>query len=716
MGHRSLNQGAIFLALSASLTATATAQTPAQAPPPDDTPPPPHGQVIIQSHGEPPPAPDEPGYNAPAPIPAEPVQSGNDDAKADVSDTERTALLITSYDLDARVNPAQSALSMRAQLTVRNSGTTPLRQLALQISSTLHWESATLVNGPARTHLALAQHRLDTDADHTGAEAEALLPLPEPLAPGATASLDLFYSGTLAESAGRLQRLGANAAQQQSTDWDAISTAWIGLRGFGNVLWYPVASPQLFLGDGNNLFAAVGATRLREQAAFMRMRLSVSYTGGAPVAAYFCGRRQDLKITADDPDATVFTGSGVAQAEFPAELLGFRTPSLFVLDLPESFPAQAAPAASLGQGSGPAPDPSSSSSSSSDSSAAPDAPSPAPFSAGKQSAAVVADVSHSPFVAVETTDEGAALSFGAAADRVAPLLREWLGPSPLSALTVIDHRGQPYQDGPLLVGPMAVLGTSPEYTALLQSLTHAWVQTGQPWMDEGLAQFFALLWTERQDGRTSANAALDELLRPVGLVEPDFSGAIVAGKPKVGQPLVAAQDDLFYRRKAAAVWWMLRALVGDGNLHQALSAWRVQPISTASPTDQAIAFERLLEKLSGKDLAWFFADWVLHDRGLPDLTITDVAAIQGSSDAGKAGGWLVAVTVRNEGGAAADVPVVIHSGNARPTEARMRVAGLSSATQRIRVENQPTAIDVNDGSVPELQTSTHTAPIDVTPR
>ena len=601
-GRRSSNTGAIFLTLCAGFVATARAQNPAQpsaAAPESTSTSTPHGQVIIQSHGQPPPAPDEPGYSAAAPTASDTGQAGDLATKADISDLERSALLITSYDLDARLNPAQSTLSMRAQITVRNTGTTTLKLLPLQVSSTLHWESATLVNGALRTHLALAQHRLDTDADHTGAETEVLLPLPEPLAPGATASLDLFYSGTLTESAGRLQRLGANAAQQRSTDWDAVSAGWTGLRGFGNVLWYPVASPQLFLGDGNSLFEAVGAARLREQSASMRMRLSVSYTGGAPVAAYFCGRRQDLNTTADDADASVFTGSGVARAEFSAEPLGFRTPSLFVLDFPETFPTQLAttgasePEAAAGALS-------SSSSSSSPSSTIPASPTNMPpqtsASAGKQSSnAVGTDVARPPFVAVETTDQGAALSFGAAADHVAPLLREWLGPSPLSALTVIDYPGQPYQDGPLLVGPIAVLGTSPENSALVQSLTHAWVQTGQPWMDEGLAQFFALLWTERQDGRAAANATLDEMVRPVGLAEPDVSAAVTAGAPRKGQPLIAAQDDLFYRRKAAAVWWMLRGLVGDGNLHQALAAWRVQPVSTASPAEQAVALEHLLQ-------------------------------------------------------------------------------------------------------------------------
>ena len=658
------------------------------------------GQILIQSHGDPPPAPGEPGY--PAAVNTTPMGQqalANDTATADLTDAERSALLITGYDLDARINPTRSGLNMRAQLTVRNTGGAPLKQLALQISSTLHWESATLVQGPQRTRLALAQYTLDTDADHTGAENEAILPLPEPLAPGAIASLDLFYSGTVAGSTGRLARLGANASQSESTDWDTISTVWTGLRGFGNVLWYPVASPQLFLADGNALFAAIGHTRLLERDARMHLRLAVEYTGNAPAAAYFSGRRQDLKAFADDPDAPVETGSGVARAEFPAEPLGFRTPSLFLLAVPETFPGSSTAAPS-------ADDTASSSSSSAKTPA--DPPSTAENVTTESTPAVSADSTPGPpFLAVESVDPGSTAGFVAAANHVAPLLREWLGSRPLSALTAIDFYGQPYGDGPLLVGPLAVLGTSGEGGTLIQSLTHAWVQTGQPWMDEGLGEFFGLLWTERERGRATANAQLGELMRPVTLAEPEpAAGASVAP----GQPLVEAADDLFYRRKAGAVWWMLRGIVGDGALHQALAAWRTQPASAAPATEQAIAFQHLLEKLSGKDLGWFFSDWVLRDRGLPDLTLTDVAAVQEPASPGHAAGWLVAVTVRNEGAAVADVPVSVFSGSAH-NESRVRVPGFSTVTQRVLVEAPPTQVSVNDGGTPEVRSATHTREI-----
>ena len=660
--------------------------SPPTAPAPDpDQPVLPKGQILIQSHGEPPLG----GLSAPPGDPGQASQAvPTTDAKVDVSDAERSALTFTGYDLDARLDLARSGLAMRARVTVRNDGSTPLGELALQLSSTLHWDSATLIDDDRRTQLTLAQHKLDTDADHTGAAEEAVLRLPTPLAPGASASLDLFYSGTVTQSGDRLARLGAGPAQGRSADWDSISPEWTGLRGFGDVLWYPVASPQLFLADGNTLFLAVGRTRRREQTAVVRMRLSVTYTGEPPAAAYFCGRRQELKSLADTPDAATATGTGLATAEFTPEPLGFRLPSLFVIQGAEALAGGPGAPATGGQAF----------SSSSDSN-----PSAGGATGLRTRPAPFVPATDSPVVAVASTDPGIGAGLGSAADHAASLLVDWLGPRPLSALTVLDHDGQPFQDGPLLVAPAATLETSPQAPALVYSLTHAWVQTGQPWMDEGLAQFFALLWVEREQGRDVALSQLHELMQPVALAEPNLEPGSASAP---GQPLIAAPDELFYRRKAAAVWWMLRDVAGEKPLRAALSAWRTQPESQAAPEAQALGFQHLLEKLSGKDLGQVFADWVLHDRGLPDLSITDVATSQTPAGPGHTTGYLLAVTVRNEGGSVADVPLTVRSGQFSTTQ-RMRIPGFGQSTERVLVESTPTEIVVNDGSTPEIGSSTH---------
>ena len=115
----------------------------------------------------------------------------------------------------------------------------------------------------------------------------------------------------------------------------------------------------------------------------------------------------------------------------------------------------------------------------------------------------------------------------------------------------------------------------------------------------------------------------------------------------------------------------------------------------------------MLEKTSGKDLAWFFNDWVLHDRGLPSLSIVDVTPRELPAGTGHGKSWLVAVTVHNAGAAAVEVPLVIRSGTFSTTK-RIRVPGLSNTTERVVVESAPTDVILNDGSTPEAGPSTHT--------
>ncbi len=159
---------------------------------------------------------------------------------------------------------------------------------------------------------------------------------------------------------------------------------------------------------------------------------------------------------------------------------------------------------------------------------------------------------------------------------------------------------------------------------------------------------------------------------------------------------------------------MLRNIAGDKPLQQALTEWRDQPFASDDATIQAIAFEKLLEKTSGKDLGWFFADWVLRDRGLPDLSIVDVEPRLMAAGKGHDTGWLVSVTVRNEGAPAVDVPLNILSG-AFTTNTRIHIPGFSNATTRVIVNAPPTEVILNDGSTPEVRAATHTREVVLQP-
>jgi len=497
--------------------------------------------------------------------------------------------------------------------------------------------------------------------------------------------LDMLYSGMIAANGARLEAIGTPPAAASDADWDTVAALPNGLltalRGFGTVLWYPVAAPQLFLGDGATLFQFISETRRREASAVIHLRIAMEYDGEPPAAAYFCGRRRAMTAISDDVNSPVAAGHGIATAEFAAEPLGFRPMSLFIVAYPEHLiaPAPASAAAST------------SSSSSSEPVAA---------------STLVVD-SGPPLLAVETDDDGSLKRLADSAESVAPLLQHWFGARPLSALTVLDHDGQPFEDGPLLVAPIAGLAGSSSMSALTHSLAHAWVQTGQPWLDEGLPQFAELLEVEQQQGRDVAIAQLQELVRPLDLAEVVVDPAKATSE---GEPMMTASEELYYRRKSAAVWWMLRDIVGEDLLQAALTAWCEQPVSVQSPRDQAVALEHLLEKTSGKDLGWFFADWVLRDRGLPDLSIVGVEPHLLPAGESHASGWLVSVTVRNDGGAAADVPLVIRSGTFSTTR-RMRIAGFATSTERVLVESAPSEVVVNDGSTPEVSSSTHTQKI-----
>ena len=313
---------------------------------------------------------------------------------------------------------------------------------------------------------------------------------------------------------------------------------------------------------------------------------------------------------------------------------------------------------------------------------------------------------------METNDETRLPLLFAAAKDAGAILKDWLGLQPLTSLTVLDQAGQPFEDGALLVAPLRDLTGADAGPALTYGLSHAWIDTGEPWMDEGLAQFFVLLSVERTRGREAAEAQLATVVEPLALGETapaEHPDPAETGGPEP-QPLPEAWSEIFYRRKAAAVWWMLRDLAGEEVLKQALQTWRARPVSRNNPAQNALLFEGELEKISGKNFHWFFDDWVLHDRGLPDLSIGEVTPRELVSSTGRKTGWLVAVTVHNDGAAVADVPVVVRANSLSATQ-RMRIPGFATVTQRVLIEAAPTDIFVNDGSIPEQRTSRHSKAI-----
>ena len=579
----------------------------------------------------------------------EKAKAAAEQTNVEVSDTERSSLTFTAYDLDVHLIPAESRMAVHAGFTVKNSGSEALKRLVFQISSSLQWESFGVQSDGRVLPLQFVVHTIDTDADHSGKATEAVVALSQALLPGASLDLTSFYSGEVTLSAERLERIGAPLDKAAEADWDQISAERIALRGFGNVLWYPTAAAPVFLGDGAKLFQSVGQNKLLQADATVHLRLTVEYVGDAPDAAFFCGRREQLVKVSENQNVPVAESPGVATAEFSQRRLGFRAPSLFITDR-------------------------------------------------------AGTVTDNNLISAVTDHYDALPNYGAAATKVQPLLTEWLGAAPLGVLTILDHAGQPFEDDAMLVAPIRASTSTELELPLAHSLTHAWFGSSHVWLDEGVAQFMSLLWIEQSQGREVAVQRLEQEANTLALAEPALTANAVPGVE--GQSLIRASDEVYYRTKAAAVLWMLRSIVGDAALQQALQAYRSDKLDN-DPKE----FQRVLEHSAKRDLAWFFEDWVYRDRGLPDLSIASVTPRPLDKIGNKGAGWLVAVEVKNDGDAAAEVPVTVRSGTLTSTQ-RLRIAGRSSASTRMVFEGTPTEVIVNDGTVPEMTAMIHTRQIE----
>ncbi|HEY1986903.1 MAG TPA: hypothetical protein VGG85_15920 [Terracidiphilus sp.] len=564
-------------------------------------------------------------------------------------DGERQAVTFTDFDMDVHLRLESHQIAVRALLTVRNDGKVPLNRIPLQISSSLDWERIQVQGKDA----AIQEATLNSDSDHTGQLHEAAVPLAAPLAPGAKLPLDVTYSGTIGASAQRLLAIGTPENLALHSDWDRIDTAFTGLRGFGNVAWYPVSAVPVILGDGARLFDEIGEHKLRMAGAHFRIRLTVEFPPGqSPTIAVINGHPAPLKVT-DSPanDSEVF---GVATAQADSAALGFDAPSLFVA-IRKAHPGTNLTAWAL-----------------------PD-------------------------------NEVAVQSWTSAAAAVTPFLQGWLGQRPRAELTLLDlpdPEDAPYETGALLATSLHEGPPEQLDGILAHALTHAWMQSPRAWLSEGVAHFMGTLWTEKQQGREKALGALEAGRPALALAEPDSPGE------SSGQPLAQAISPVFYRTKATYVLWMLRDIAGDPTLSAALRAYDpAQDRSRGTVKDPVpSSFEVLVEQAgSRRDLSWFFSDWVDADKGLPDLTIESVFPT-----AQQSGDWLVAVNVANSGYAAAEVPITVRSAATSVTQ-RIRIPGRGKVVQRMLIQGKPTEVQLNDGTVPESQASVHVTSLENAP-
>ena len=572
------------------------------------------GSVVANSGGQ--------ASSSPAAIP---------ETKFEVPDAARRAILFTKYALDVRLETRDATMHARAIVTVKNESAAALDTIPLQISSSLTWEA---INAQGKS-LRFQHHTVATDADHTGAMDEALVTLPAPLAPGGEQTLTVFYSGSAAPNAKRLEAIGTPPDVAIHSDWDGIREEFTGLRGFGNVLWYPVCDAPVALGDGDRFFSAIGRAKLRESVAIVSITVTEEFTGATPTVAFLDGVEAPVNAT---PAAAGSDLPGIATATLKETRLGFATPTLFL-------------------------------------------------------ARRTLQTGNNLKLYARLSDATATQSYMTAASILTSQMTDWFGAKPKRELSVLDPaeaEDSPFEEYALLVTNIANVDPKKLLGPMSHVLTHAYFQSPHPWLEEGAAQFMASVWTEHQQGREVAITQMDNQRGALSLAEP----ADPSHDP--GQPLVNAHDPIFYRTKAAYVFWMLRGIVGDKPLMAALQQY------DAAADLASDYFEHLLERTSGQKLDWFFNDWVNRDRGLPDLRIEAITPSHGSTE----DSFIVAVTVSNSGTAVAEVPVTIYSADAT-VMAEMRIEAGGHTTRRFLVHGRPQQVQVNDGTTPETEASVH---------
>ena len=299
-------------------------------------------------------------------------------------------------------------------------------------------------------------------------------------------------------------------------------------------------------------------------------------------------------------------------------------------------------------------------------------------------------------------NEAAASTYETVFQQTLPMVQQWLGPRsrhPVVLVDLPDADDLPFEQRNILFLPLKTGAASDSVGPVMaHMLGHAYFQSSRIWLDEGVAQFMTLLWIEQRAGFATAMAQMDSRRAALAIAETPDPGV------DPGQSLIEAWSDIYYRDKAADVIWMLRNIVGDEPLAKALQAYN--PADDHEPS----YLQSLLQKVSSKDLEWFFDDWVYRDRGLPDLHIVSAYSRPILNKNGTGKNYLVSVEVQNESFCSAEVPVTVESQLSTQTR-ELLVPAHSSSVLRVLIDSKPAQVMVNDGSVPEVQNSRHRQPV-----
>ncbi len=124
------------------------------------------------------------------------------------------------------------------------------------------------------------------------------------------------------------------------------------------------------------------------------------------------------------------------------------------------------------------------------------------------------------------------------------------------------------------------------------------------WLSEGFATYFTLLYTEHYDGRDAFVAGLKSSRARVLALQPSLPGVAVLHDNLSDMSKVLNQ--LIYQ-KGGWTLHMLRGVIGTDAFWSGIREYyRRYRDASASTAD----FRRVMEEASGRDLGWFFDEWL----------------------------------------------------------------------------------------------------------
>jgi hypothetical protein len=422
---------------------------------------------------------------------------------------DREAFTFTNYDLNVRVEPEQQRLGVRGRITLRNDSTSPQKNVALQISSSLDWRSIQI----GGTAVDFVTHEYTSDIDHTGALSEAIVTLPHEVPPKGTIELEVGYEGVIPLDVTRLTRIGVPEDKARHTDWDQISKSFTAARGIGYVVWYPVATESANLSEGNSVFETLGRWKAREAEAYLKVELTHSGVSSGALPLLLCNGKGGTGFYEQFSRAYA---AGTGCWYFP---LGATVP-LFVIG---SYSGLDRPLVNISYLPG--------------------------HKSGAESYALAADL------AVPLVTEW----FGTPRQKA-------------ETVELADPEAAPFESGAMLLTPLGNTNSTVYELTTVHQLTHAAFFSLRPWIYEGLAHFAQALEREQQNGRRAALDFIGRRRVAIADAEKALVASHTQNEA-ADESLINTSTEEFYRSKAMYVWWMLRDMIGDAALKKALATY-----------------------------------------------------------------------------------------------------------------------------------------------